>query len=196
MATEYTDLATLKLALNSTDATRDDLLTTAIAAASRGIDRNTGRRFWLDAAVSLRTYNPQGRTVCGESGELLIVDDIGSAAGLVVATGSVGGAYMPVTDYETQPENALARGEPITGLLRSAGTWGRGTARVQITALWGWPAVPDEIAQATAIQALRLYKRKDSPEGILGSAEWGAVRMGRVDPDVYELTKHFVLPGF
>ncbi|MBW8087758.1 phage gp6-like head-tail connector protein [Streptomyces hygroscopicus subsp. hygroscopicus] len=196
MAQDYTDLATLKLALNATDSTRDDLLNMAIAAASRGIDRNTGRRFWLDATASVRTYNPQGRTVCGDSGELLIVDDIGSATGLAVAIGSVGTDYETVTDYETQPDNALARGEPITGLLRPAGTWGRGVARVRITALWGWPAVPDEIAQATAIQALRLYKRKDSPEGILGSAEWGAVRMGRVDPDVYELTKHFVLPGF
>ncbi|WP_329274774.1 phage gp6-like head-tail connector protein [Streptomyces sp. NBC_01451] len=197
MANEYTTTATLKLALNSSDSTRDDLLTAAIAAASRGIDKNCGRRFYLDGAVSVRTYNPEIRTVCYETGELLIVDDIGSATGLVVETGNVGGTYTAVTDYETWPENALAQGAPITGLLRYSGTWGSsGTARIQVTAKWGWPATPEEITQATILQALRLYKRKDSPEGVLGSAEWGAVRVGRVDPDVYELCKRFMLPGF
>ncbi|MFM9643138.1 phage gp6-like head-tail connector protein [Streptomyces turgidiscabies] len=197
MANEYTTAATLKLALNTSDTTRDSLLTAAIAAASRGIDKHCGRRFFLDAAVSVRTYNPEIRTVLYETGELLIVDDIGSATGLVVETGDVGGTYSAITDYETWPENAIARGLPITGLLRYSGTWGhRGTSRVQVTAKWGWPAVPDEITQATILQALRLYKRKDSPEGVLGSAEWGAVRVGRVDPDVMTLIERFTLPGF
>lgn len=197
MANEYTDLASLKLALNTTDATRDDLLAAAMAAASRGIDKNCGRRFYLDAVASSRTYNPEFRTVSQGAGELLIVDDIGTETGLVVSTGTVGGTYEPITDYETVPENAAAQGLPITGLLRHSGIWGTsGRTRVQIAAKWGWPAVPEEITQATIIQALRLYKRKDSPEGILGSADWGVVRMGRVDPDVAELCKHFVLPGF
>ncbi|MEU4150835.1 phage gp6-like head-tail connector protein [Streptomyces sp. NPDC026659] len=197
MANEYTTAATLKLALNTSDTTRDALLTAAIAAASRGIDKNCGRRFWLDSSATARTFNPEFRTVSYDTGQLLIVDDIGSTTGLVVATGDVGGAYTTITDYETWPENAVALGLPITGLLRHSGTWGTtGTARVQVTAKWGWPAVPDEITQATILQALRLYKRKDSPEGVLGSAEWGAVRVGRVDPDVYELCKRFMLPGF
>lgn len=197
MANEYTTTTTLKLALNTSDATRDDLLTAAIAAASRGIDRYCGRRFYLDSAVSERTYNPEFRTVSHETGELLIVDDIGTATGLVVETGDVGGSYSAITDYESWPENAIARGLPITGLLRYSGTWGTsGTARVQVTAKWGWPAVPEEITQATILQALRLFKRKDSPEGVLGSAEWGAVRVGRVDPDVMSLIQRFMLPGF
>ncbi|MEV1049666.1 phage head-tail connector protein [Streptomyces sp. NPDC049887] len=197
MANEYATISSLKVALNMSDTTRDDLLTAALAAASRQIDQNCGRRFYLDAAVSERTYNPEFRTVEHTTGELLIVDDIGSTTGLVVETGSVGGTYTAITDYETWPENASAQGLPITGLVRYSGTWGtRGTARVQVTAKWGWPAVPDEIVQATILQALRLYKRKDSPEGVLGSADWGAVRVGRVDPDVYELCKRFMLPGF
>ncbi|MDX2921298.1 hypothetical protein PV370_25695, partial [Streptomyces sp. NE06-03C] len=69
-------------------------------------------------------------------------------------------------------------------------------AGVQVTARWGWPAVPDEIVQATLIQAARLYKRKDSPEGVTGSAEWGVVRLSRRDPDVWALIEHYVLPGF
>ncbi|MGP4083159.1 phage gp6-like head-tail connector protein [Streptomyces sp. KR55] len=197
MANEYTDNATLKLALNSSDSTRDALLTAAIAAASRGIDRNCGRRFYLDGSASARVFNPELRVVAYETGQLLIVDDIGSATGLVVETGDVGGTYSAITDYETWPENALSRGLPITGLVRYSGTWGTtGTARVRVTARWGWPAVPEEVTQAAILQALRLFKRKDSPEGVLGSAEWGAVRVGRIDPDVHELIKRFMLPGF
>lgn len=197
MANEYVDIGTLKASFGTTDTARDDLLTAAIAAASRLIDRNAGRRFWLDASVSQRTYKPDSRALCSESGELLIVDDIGTTDGLIVETGSVGGAYTVVTDYETTPENATPRGLPVTGLLRPSGTWGSGIARIRVTAKWGWPAVPDEIAQAALIQAARLVKRKDSPEGVLGSADWGgALRLGRIDPDVFELTKHFVLPGF
>lgn len=204
MVPEYTDIATLKLALNSTDATRDDLLSAAIRAASRGIDRNCGRRFYLDPTPSARTYIPTDRVIREDTGgllafgasELLIVDDIGSTDGLIVETGVAGGDFTAVTDFEVLPENALAKGLPLTGLLRTAGYWGYRTSRVRVTARWGWPQVPDEVVEATKIQALRLYRRKDSPEGILGSAEWGAVRVGRIDPDVYELTKHLVLPGF
>jgi hypothetical protein len=43
---------------------------------------------------------------------------------------------------------------------------------------------------------MRLYKRKDSPEGVLGTAEWGGpVRLSRVDPDVAALLTPFVIPG-
>ncbi|MFI6861784.1 phage gp6-like head-tail connector protein [Streptomyces sp. NPDC050421] len=195
MAHEYADRAALKdaLSIEVDDTTRDALLDRALAAASRGIDTATGRRFWLDDAASARTYRTAGRTLWADGGEVLNVDDIGAATGLVTATGTAG-AWSTVTDVETTPDNALARGRPITGLLLAGGGWG--TQRVQVTAQWGWPAVPDEIEQATLIQAARLYRRKDSPEGVTGSAEWGVVRLSRRDPDVWALIEHFVLPGF
>lgn len=197
MANEYASLATLKLALGIEpgDITRDDLLNQALAAASRSIDKTAGRRFFLDATASARTYNPRGRVVRDGFEERLLTDDIGTDVGLVVETGS-GGSFTAVTGFETSPDNALARGRPITALLRTSGTWAAGTARVRVTARWGWPAVPDEVVEATKIQASRLYKRKDSPEGVTGSAEWGVVRLSRTDPDVWALVQHLVLPGF
>lgn len=197
MANEYSDLATLKSTtpLATADTTSDALLTRALASASRAIDRMTGRRFWLDPSAMARTYNPAGRTVCDESGERLLVDDIGDTTGMVVETGTTG-AWTAVADYETAPDNAMLDGRPVTALVLPSGTWGYGTARVRVTAKWGWPAVPDEVVQATLIQASRLYKRKDSPEGVIGSAEWGVVRLSRTDPDVYALIQHFILPGF
>ena len=193
MANEYGTLVALKerLGIEADDTSRDAPLNSALAAASRGIDRATGRRFWLDADPVQRTYNPRGRIVRESDGDLFLVDDIGNVAGLVVETGS-GTSWSAVTDYE----NAIADGKPITGLLRTLGTWGLTTTRLRVTARFGWPAVPDEVTEAALIQASRLYKRKDSPEGIIGSAEWGVRNLSRRDPDVWALIEPFILPGF
>lgn len=194
MANEYADRATLKQRMNIQvdDDSRDDLLDSVLAAASRGIDTATGRRFYLDEAATVRTFSMSGRLVRREDGVRLLVDDMG-AAPVLVETGS-GDSWATVTDYDTAPDNALTRGRPITALV-STSAWGSG-ARARVTARWGWPAVPAEITEATLIQASRLYKRKDSPEGVTGSAEWGVVRLSRRDPDVWALIEHYVLPGF
>lgn len=197
MAHEYGTLAALKekLGIEADDTSRDTLLTSALASASRSIDQACGRRFWLDDVAVQRTYRPAGRTVCEDDGELLLVDDVGSDTGLVVEAGR-GASWTEVTGYETQPDNALADGRPVTGLLRVTGTWGLAASRVRVTARFGWPAVPDDITEAALIQASRLYKRKDSPEGIIGSAEWGVRNLSRRDPDVWALIEPYILPGF
>ncbi|WP_340376443.1 head-tail connector protein [Streptomyces sp. SS7] len=198
MANEYATLALLKTYLGITDSTRDDLLNQALASASRGIDRACGQRFYLDALTSQRTYNPLRRVYTDASGQLLLTDPIGSASGLVVEIGS-GSSWAAVTDYETYPDNAMTNGVPITGLLRPSSLWTwsySSRTRVRVTARWGWPATPDDIETATLIQASRLFKRKDSPEGVMGSAEWGVVRLSRRDPDVWNLLEPYVLPGF
>ncbi|MCY0962981.1 phage gp6-like head-tail connector protein [Streptomyces sp. H27-H5] len=196
MANEYADLGTLKrqLGLDDDDDSRDASLEQALNTASRSIDKMTGRRYWLDAEPVARVYRPHGRTVVEDGGTALVVDDIGSTSGLVVETGSAA-AWSVVTTWETLPDNALVVGRPVTALLRSGG-WGSGTSRVRVTARFGWPAVPDEVVQATLIQANRLFKRKDSPEGVTGSADWGVVRLSRRDPDVWNLIEPYVLPGF
>lgn len=196
MANEYATLAELKAMRRITDATSDAALQAALTRASRAIDRKTGRRFYLDASASARAYNPNGRVVCSAGGQVLLVDDIGSTTGLVVETGTTAAGWTAVTDYETHPDNAVALNRPVTGLLRLVTTWPSGSTRVRVTAKWGWPAVPDEIVQATLLLANRLYLRKDSPEGIAGSADWGAIRLSRWDPDVEALVGPFMLPGF
>ncbi|MEV0112351.1 phage gp6-like head-tail connector protein [Streptomyces sp. NPDC050844] len=197
MANEYVERAALKesLGIEADDTSRDAQLDRARAAASRSIDKTCGRRFWLDPEPVQRRFNPRGRVVRECDGDLFLVDDVGSITGLIVETGS-GASFTAVTGYETSPDNALLDGKPITGLLRVSGTWGTSTSRVRVTARFGWPAVPDDIGEAALIQASRLYKRKDSPEGVMGSAEWGVVRLSRRDPDVWALIEPFILPGF
>jgi hypothetical protein len=199
VANEYGDLVTLRrrAGLAADDDSQDADLESARAAASGSINLTCGRRFWLDAAPVARIYRPRGRVVCDGDGEALLVDDIGSVAGLVVETGPAGGPWTAVTGYETTPDNAFADGRPVTGLLLPNSSWSRGsTTRVRVTTRFGWPAVPPDITEATYIQATRLHKRRNSPEGILGSAEWGVVRLSRRDPDVWALIEPYILPGF
>lgn len=193
----YLSLAELKESVHITDTDRDSALARALAAASRSIDLTTGRRFWLDAEASARVINPRGRVTSDDDGQHLLIDDIGTSDGLVVEVGR-GSAWTTVTtSVEAEPTDALAKLRPITSLLRIGGGWPSGGGqRVRVTGRWGWPQVPDQVVQATGIQAMRLFKRKDSPEGVLGSAEWGVIRLSRNDPDVYGLIERYILPGF
>lgn len=189
----YADLAAVKAALHIADTERDDQIEQAIAAASRSIDRATGRRFWADGVATARTFRVAGKTVRTRDGEKLLIDDVSALTDLAVAVGTLT-AYSTVTGWETLPDNALDRDWPVTALLMPGGGWGG--PRVRVTAVWGWPVIPDDIVQAAQILAIRLWKRKDSPEGVLGNAEWGTVRLSRTDPDVAALISPFKLPGF
>jgi hypothetical protein len=193
----YATLAEVKQRLKITDTSRDTELAGNLAAASRSIDKTCGRRFYLDPAPVARVLNPKGRVTGDEDGWHLLTADIGDIDDLAVAVGRAP-AWSDITaQVEAEPTDALQELRPITSLLRIGGTWpsGGGT-RVQVTARWGWPAVPDEIHEATLLLTLRLSKRKDSPEGVLGSAEWGVVRLSRRDPDVGALIESFILPSF
>lgn len=193
MANEYTNLPLLKSYVNETTGNLDSLLQQCLTSASRAIDSYCGRRFYADTNASARTYRLPDRVVCDPDGELLIVDDISTTTGLVVEVGS-GSSWSTVTDYDTAPENALAQGKPITYLHRQYNTWASSArATVRVTAKWGYPAVPDEVLQATLIQAARLFKRKDSVGGMTGNDDFGFVRVSRVDPDVQALLRPFAI---
>src|SRR5262249_4162980 len=66
---------------------------------------------------------------------------------------------------------------------------------VQITGVWGWPAVPFAIKQAAIQVACELFKMKDSPFGILGNSEFGVARVPRAgNPYVARLLNKYVHP--
>jgi hypothetical protein len=66
---------------------------------------------------------------------------------------------------------------------------------IEITAQWGFPEVPEDIQMAQQMQATRYYRRRGSPEGLAGSAEWGVVSIPRLDPDVRAIIEAFRRPG-
>jgi hypothetical protein len=190
----YSTLAALKSYLGISVATYDAQLTSALNAASRSIDNYCGRRFWIDASVVTRTFPGGGATL------LDLPDGIGSTTGLVIKTDTAADGTFATTwaatDYQLLPVNApyaFPEAEPWTqiqatgSLTFPSGTSARPNA-VQITAKWGWPAVPDPVIQACFIKSSRLFHRKDSPQGIAGFGEFGPVRLSRTeDADVEAL---------
>lgn len=191
-AQDYTTLAVVKSAItkDSTDG-RDALISSAITAASRWIDRRCGRYFYADASASTRTFRTTGRTARVDLDQVVLIDDVSVAAGVAVSVGTTG-SYTVATGWELGPYEAAPWGRPFTE-IRGASGWLSAYNLIQVTAKWGWPAVPDEIAQAAQLLAARLYRRKDSPQGVIGSADWGAMRVSRADPDVEALISPYVI---
>lgn len=190
----YVDLATLKTVLEITDSDRDTFLQLCLDTASEQVESSCGGRvFNLDASASARQIQAEAHTFTDADGVHLITPDIGSTSGVIVETGDgTSWSTVAAADYALEPLGSIALGKPATGLLASS--WG--VSRVRVTAKWGWPVVPSRVKQATLTQAIRLFKRPRSPEGIVASAEWGAIRVPRADPDVEYLLDGLGLPGF
>jgi len=91
------------------------------------------------------------------------------------------------TDFEYGPRKAVAKGKVWTHLvLGSAVAASSDDGDVEITAKWGWTAVPTAVKQACLLQASRFMARRDSPYGIAGSPSDGSEMrlLATVDPDV------------
>ena len=181
----YCTLAELKAAARITDNVDDALLERAVEAASRRIDGECSRRFYVDATTSARTY-------AANRNAFLFVDDISTTTGLIVKvddqmSGSFSTTLTVGVDYQTEPSNAAAQGEPIT-LLRALDVdfpvAENNRTLIQVTAKWGWPSVPHAIREATVLLASRQFKRLDSPLGVAGFGDLGAIVVRRIDPDV------------
>lgn len=193
----YCTLNELKSALRITDSLDDTLLENAIEAASRRIDNECSRRFYKDQSATARVYT-------SDRHDMLFVDDVSSTTGLVVKIDDDGDGTFETTltlnvDYQIEPLNNLAQGKPVL-LLRALDTLfpiaSNKRALVEVTATWGWPSVPDAICEATVLLASRQFKRLDSPLGVAGFGDLGAIVVRRIDPDVaalIEAYKHVVV---
>jgi hypothetical protein len=195
VANEYATLGDFHARLQIDDSSQDVELQDALTAASRDVDRATGRRFYKDAVATARVFNPRYRQVPTDEGVKLYIDDIADTTGMIVEVG-VAPQWTTVTDYETGPDNAIVMGDPVIWLLRTFIPWVYyPRQRIRVTAVWGWPAVPPQIKNATLLRASRLYRRRDSPEGVAGFNDMGVVRLGRYDPDYDKLITPFMTPG-
>lgn len=189
----YVTLADLKTYLKIDDSMDDTTLERIITSASRSIDRMTNRRFYVDAAATARTYR-------APNSYFVSTDDIGSTTDLVAKTDpDDNGVYQTTftynADFICQPLNALAVGRPYTSIvlvsLSQAFTSDTLRPNVEVTARWGWPAVPQDIAEACLILSADLYKRKDSIGGVLGLSELGAIRMSPLGRDIGSIVRAY-----
>jgi hypothetical protein len=198
----YISLAELRYAVGETAEVapgRDESLLRALSAAARSIDNTTHRRFWPDLVATSRRYDirSRGRVFVDKRAgtTTLYVDDMIGVDDLVIETGTVEGSWSTYSvPYLPEPLNAAETNRAVEALVFS--TLGLPGPLMRLTNRFGWPVVPDEVAQATLMQASRFWGRKSSPEGVAGSAEWGIMRVSRLDPDVRELIKNLILPEF
>lgn len=190
MATNYCTLDEVKSALRiqTTDSNDDVRLSAAIDSACRLIENECNRYFYQDATASVRHF-------VSNDPWLVEVDDISTNVGLIVATDYAGdGTFSTVwlaADFQTEPINGIWQGQmgwPTTKLraIRSQyfPVWGGiaypkpyTQALVQVTARWGWAAVPTPIHDAAVIQAIANFKAVDVPFGATPFAETGIVRL-------------------
>lgn len=194
----YCSVEELKSRLAIPD-TGDDLeLQFAVEAASRSIDEVCGRYFWR--GTDTRTYVPE--SISRQS-----LDDLVSVTTLKVdrdGDGVFEETWTQGTDYQLEVApghfNPAAKGEqwPYTGAVVITGgklfpfvwLWSH-YDRVQVTGVFGWPAVPALVKQATLIAATDLFRRKDAPFGVAGFGEFGVVRIQQ-NPVILQLLRRYI----
>ena len=179
----------LKNWLGISDSTDDTTITFAVNAANSAVVEYCGRTFdkTTSGSETARVYRP-------EHSRVVYTDDFWQTTNLVVKADDTDDGTFPTTwtintDFVVEPLNGLINGRHTPYYrIQAVGTRCFPMLErpsVQVTATWGWTAVPAPVTEAALIKGARLFKRKNSPEGVLGGwAEFGAVRItSREDPD-------------
>lgn len=190
----YTTLAQLKAKLlpeGVTFTTNDTMVENIIEAVSRWIDAYCGRIFYTTSSET-RVYTPI-------TSHLVVTDDIATITSVKLDTGSRAyGTTLAATDYDTIPFNTASTVMPIMGLKITP----NGTQRfypsieksVQVVGTFGVPASCtwlEQVREACEIQCARIYKRKDSPFGVIGTGALGQVSVvSELDADVKALLSY------
>ena len=130
-ANMYATVGQLKARFGISDSIDDDLIRHTIRSASRAIDDECGRRFYLDIAATARQYRTAS-AFWESDGEVLLIDDIGNLTGVVVEVGD-GTTWTAVTNYATEPFNASVQGRPVRKLRRTMNNWST-SRQVRVTA--------------------------------------------------------------
>lgn len=190
----YTTLAQLKAKIlpeGVTFTTNDSMVENIIEAVSRWIDAYCGRIFYTTSSET-RVYTPTTPL-------LTVTDDIATITSVKIDTGSRAyGTTLAATDYDTIPFNTASTVMPIMGLKITP----NGTQRfypsieksVQVVGTFGVPAACtwlEQVREACEIQCARIYKRKDSPFGVIGTGALGQVSVvSELDADVKALLSY------
>ena len=172
----YATLAELMAQIGATGAasfTADEMagMETAIEAASRWIDAQTGTRFY--AASETRYYT-------ADWSDLLYIDDLLSVTTLATDDDE-DGTYettWAVTDYVLEPRNAALNGKPYRQIRYTPNgdySFPRGVRDgVKVVGSFGYAsAAPPVVEQACLLLAHRLWRRKDAIFGVAGTPALG-----------------------
>jgi hypothetical protein len=180
----------------------DSDLISALNSASQDIEEFCGRQFNRQDTPSTRIYVPKSLKRC-------FVDDFFTTTGMVLNTdpGGTGTFSQPwdvTTEVEMFPLNNTVAGVPnwpfnelhaCRGLYfpKYAPNPYRRIAVVQLTASWGWAAVPAPVHQACLIMAAETWKLRDAPFGVAGFTQFGGAVKVRDNPMACRKLQKYVL---
>lgn len=181
-APDYAQTSDLKSYLRIDDSDDDAQIGLAITAASRAADRYCNRQFGVTDGLEERSY-----TAAWDRRRrrwVVEIDDLMTVVGLEITTDA-----GTIDAYQLEPINAEFQTQPWTRVVVDPASAVAPTTDengVQVTATFGWSAVPTPVKQATLLQASRIFKRRDAPFGVAGSPQEGSELrlLARVDPDV------------
>lgn len=185
----YITLNLLKSSLSIEDNIDDEFLELAIESGSRQIDQACERQFFQ--ASDTRLYAPRDSFVTE-------IDDLVTLTTLKTSSDADGvfDVEWEPKDYQLEPLNGIVGGIPSpTTQIRVTDEYlfvtDGGEATVEVTGTFGWPEIPVQIQQATLILASRLFERRNSPLGVAGFGDLGAVRVSKIDADIDNLIGPF-----
>lgn len=160
----YATSGQYKTVVSKSSGDDDTEIDRTLLSISRGLDRVLGRGatgFNKDDSVVVRRYPASDSFI-----KTLFVDDIASKAGLVVKVddnqdGIAEVTLVETTDFDILPFNAALGPEPRPWECLSLPTnrvsrksW---SVLTEVTAIFGWPAVPPAIVEAT-IQLAAIWR--------------------------------------
>jgi len=192
----YCTLQDVKSALRLTDNVDDGLIEKAIESASRRIDGYTGRFFYKTSSTSINIY-PINEYL------LRMPQDLSNDTITIKIDTTADGTYATTltqgVDYILEPTNAVVRGYPYVHARMVGGQTfplyvTPSFPTVQVTAQWGWNAIPADVSQACVLLSMRQFARLNAALGVVGFADM-ALQVRAVDPDVRDLLNQFVLFG-
>lgn len=176
----YATASELKARFRIEDSIDDDRIDEALASVSREIEDWCERQFNKVTVASARVYHQLTNT-------LVSVDDFHTSTDLAVATDEDDDGV-----FETTWSSSEFQLEPLNGIVSGVPGWPYRTIRavesrwfptcvrrapIQVTAQWGWAAVPAPVKEACLILAAETFKLGDAPFGVAGFGEFGAVRV-------------------
>ena len=191
---EFKAWITMRGSSTSTDAADDAVIEDHIEAASRYIDRETGKRFFVDSEDQTRYYT-------AEDSFLLEIDPL-SASPTSVSIDTTGlrsyTALTEDTDFELLPYNAALEGQPYTQIAIIAAIssyfWPLTTKGVKVVGLFGFPAVPDDVKEATLAIAQSLNSSRSgqtSAGRVTVTAAGVVIRPEEVPPYAQRVIRHY-----
>lgn len=165
----------------------NDRIQAVTRAVSGLITSRCGRDFNVAASASARVFTPV-------NGDVVYVADISTSDGLIVKTDTAADGTYATTwtaaDYTLWPYDGVKNGrtgspyERIMAVGSSAFPTCSRRPSVQVTAKWGWAAVPYEVKEAALIQCARVLGRRYSTNGVIGTQDFVFRVPSQLDPDV------------